>query len=94
MICASVEEFLAALPPKRAIAGLDLGDKTIGVALSDLRRQVATPIEGENRNTHYGWYFDNIVGLDICCVMDRYIKRILLDRTFGAYRLWPNRSCG
>ena len=45
MICASVEEFVAALPPNRAIAGLDLGDKTIGVALSDLRRQVATPLE-------------------------------------------------
>lgn len=45
MITASVEEFMAALPPNRAIAGLDLGDKTIGVALSDLRRQVATPIE-------------------------------------------------
>lgn len=45
MICASVEDFVAALPPNRAIAGLDLGDKTIGVALSDLRRQVATPIE-------------------------------------------------
>lgn len=45
MICATVEEFLAALPANRAIAGLDLGDKTIGVALSDLRRQVATPIE-------------------------------------------------
>ncbi|MFC3087018.1 Holliday junction resolvase RuvX [Tabrizicola soli] len=45
MICAGVEEFVAALPPNRAIAGLDLGDKTIGVALSDLRRQVATPLE-------------------------------------------------
>lgn len=45
MICASVEDFLAALPANRAIAGLDLGDKTIGVALSDLRRQVATPVE-------------------------------------------------
>jgi putative holliday junction resolvase len=45
VICASVEDFLAALPPNRAVAGLDLGDKTIGVALSDLRRQVATPIE-------------------------------------------------
>jgi putative holliday junction resolvase len=45
VICASVEEFVAALPPNRAITGLDLGDKTIGVALSDLRRQVATPIE-------------------------------------------------
>jgi putative Holliday junction resolvase len=45
VICAPIEDFLAALPPNRAIAGLDLGDKTIGVALSDLRRQVATPIE-------------------------------------------------
>lgn len=45
MICTDIESFLAALPGNRAIAGLDLGDKTIGVALSDLRRQVATPIE-------------------------------------------------
>ncbi|WP_136645960.1 Holliday junction resolvase RuvX [Tabrizicola sp. YIM 78059] len=45
MICATVEEFAAALPPFGAIAGLDLGERTIGVALSDLRRQVATPIE-------------------------------------------------
>jgi putative Holliday junction resolvase len=45
MIAATIEAFAAALPPNRAIAGLDLGDKTIGVALSDLRRQVATPIQ-------------------------------------------------
>jgi putative Holliday junction resolvase len=45
VICAYVAEFVAALPVNRAVAGLDLGDKTIGVALSDLRRQVATPIE-------------------------------------------------
>ncbi len=45
MICSTVEDFVAVLPPNRAIAGLDLGDKTIGVALSDLRRQVATPIQ-------------------------------------------------
>jgi putative Holliday junction resolvase len=32
------------LPPNRAICGLDLGDKTIGVAISDLRRLVATPV--------------------------------------------------
>jgi putative Holliday junction resolvase len=36
--------FLAALPRDRAIAGLDLGDKTIGVAISDRRRMVATPV--------------------------------------------------
>jgi putative holliday junction resolvase len=40
-----MEEFVPALPPNRAVVGLDLGDKTIGVALSDLRRQVATPVE-------------------------------------------------
>jgi putative Holliday junction resolvase len=45
VILPDIEEFLAALPPNRAIAGLDLGTVTIGVAISDLRRQVATPIE-------------------------------------------------
>jgi len=34
---------MAALPPSGAIAGLDYGEKTIGVAISDLRRRVATP---------------------------------------------------
>ncbi len=37
--------FLAALPPNRAVAGLDLGTKTIGVAISDVRRSVATPTD-------------------------------------------------
>jgi putative holliday junction resolvase len=45
MICATLPDFITALPPNRAIAGLDLGEKTIGVALSDLRRVVATPLE-------------------------------------------------
>ncbi|MEX0285325.1 MAG: Holliday junction resolvase RuvX [Paracoccaceae bacterium] len=44
MICDTVEEFAAALPPMRAVAGLDLGDKTIGVAVSDGMRGVATPL--------------------------------------------------
>ncbi len=45
MICADVAELLAILPPYRAICGLDLGDKTIGLAISDLRRGIATPVE-------------------------------------------------
>lgn len=45
MILPDITGFLALLPQGRAIAGLDLGDKTIGVALSDLRRSVATPVE-------------------------------------------------
>ena len=44
MILEDVAAFLSVLPPNRAICGLDLGDKTIGFAVSDLRRQVATPV--------------------------------------------------
>lgn len=43
------EAFVAALPPNGALAALDLGTKTIGVALSDLRRSVATPLETVKR---------------------------------------------
>jgi putative Holliday junction resolvase len=43
-VCPSIEEFVAALPPMRAVAGLDFGDKTIGVAVSDVMRGVATPL--------------------------------------------------
>lgn len=43
------EAFVAALAPSGAIAGLDLGTKTIGVAVSDLRRTVATPMETVKR---------------------------------------------
>ena len=45
MICDTIEGFAAALPRDRAVAGLDLGEKTIGVAVSDRRLSVATPLE-------------------------------------------------
>lgn len=45
MICDTAEAFLAALPRVGALAGLDLGTKTIGVAISDGLRSVATPAE-------------------------------------------------
>ena len=45
MIIDSIENFAAALPERTAIAGLDLGDKTIGVAVSDGLLAVATPLE-------------------------------------------------
>ena len=45
MILPTLEEFCATLPPSAALVGLDLGDKTIGVAISDLRRMIATPSE-------------------------------------------------
>ncbi|MGB7260533.1 MAG: Holliday junction resolvase RuvX [Albidovulum sp.] len=45
MIIEDMEDFAAALPRDRALVGLDLGTKTIGVAVSDLRLSVATPLE-------------------------------------------------
>ncbi len=44
MIFDDLADFAAALPARRAIAGLDLGDKTIGVAISDTGLSVATPL--------------------------------------------------
>ena len=43
MICAQIEDLAAALPAMGALAGLDLGTKTLGVAVSDRLRGVATP---------------------------------------------------
>jgi putative Holliday junction resolvase len=40
----TVESFSAALPRHGALAGLDLGEKTIGVAVSDSLRNIATPL--------------------------------------------------
>ncbi|UYV38776.1 Holliday junction resolvase RuvX [Rhodobacteraceae bacterium D3-12] len=45
MIIEDTAEFAATLPRAGALAGLDLGDKTIGVAVSDGLRSVATPLE-------------------------------------------------
>ena len=49
MIHETVEEFAAALPRAGALAGLDLGTKTIGVAVSDGLRSVSTPLETVKR---------------------------------------------
>jgi len=45
VIFEDIADFAAALPPMRAIAGLDLGSATIGVAVSDSFQSVATPLE-------------------------------------------------
>ncbi|NUH64752.1 Holliday junction resolvase RuvX [Sulfitobacter sp. S0837] len=45
MIFDDTAEFIAALPPMQALIGLDLGEKTIGVAVSDSFQSVATPLE-------------------------------------------------
>ena len=45
MITDDISAFADTLPSFGAIAGLDLGTVTIGVAISDLGRSVATPVE-------------------------------------------------
>ena len=45
MICDDIKEFANALATQGALAGLDLGTKTIGVAVSDSMRAIATPVQ-------------------------------------------------
>ncbi len=40
----SIEDFASRLPKQGAVLGLDLGTKTIGLAISDVTRTVATPL--------------------------------------------------
>lgn len=49
MIYEEVAAFAGAVPPMRALIGLDLGEKTIGVAVSDSFCNVATPLETVKR---------------------------------------------
>lgn len=44
MIIEDITEFATAIPSMQAIIGLDLGDKTIGLAVSDNFQTVATPL--------------------------------------------------
>ena len=63
MIHDDFEEFAASLPPRRPLIGLDFGEKTIGVALSDSLLSVATPQETIRRKK-FG--LDSARLLEIC----------------------------
>jgi putative Holliday junction resolvase len=49
MICDEIADFAAALAPGRGVMGLDLGTKTIGVALSDRLLSTASAVETVKR---------------------------------------------
>lgn len=53
LVFADPAEFAVALAPGRALMGLDLGTKTIGVAVSDTARHVASPLQTVRR-TKFG----------------------------------------
>jgi putative Holliday junction resolvase len=46
----TLEELRTRLKPGQRLMGLDLGTKTIGIAISDVTRQVATPLETIRRS--------------------------------------------
>lgn len=55
MLHATLNEFLTSLPPKGRLLGLDIGEKRVGIALSDTTRTIATPYntltrQGKNKD--------------------------------------------
>ncbi|MFV2052198.1 Holliday junction resolvase RuvX [Aliiroseovarius sp. YM-037] len=78
MICETIEDFADALPPMRALAGLDFGEKTIGVAVSDSFLSVATPLETIRRKKF---------GIDAARILD-----IANDRALGGLILGLPRN--
>ena len=73
MIHDAFEDFAASLSPMTALMGLDLGEKTIGVAVSDRMRSVASPLETVRRKK---FTLDSARLLEI--IADREIGGILL----------------
>ena len=73
MIHDAFEDFANALSPMTALIGLDLGEKTIGVAVSDRMRTVASPLETVRRKK---FTLDSARLIEI--VTDREIGGILL----------------
>jgi putative holliday junction resolvase len=41
----AIEDLPSSLPPKARLIGIDLGSKTIGLAISDVERRIASPLK-------------------------------------------------
>lgn len=74
MICETPEDFVATIPDMGALAGLDLGTVTIGVAVSDVLRSVATPLETIKRKKF---------GLDAAKLLDLTTHRLITGIVLG-----------
>jgi hypothetical protein len=75
MIFEDLADFAAALPPFRALAGLDLGEKTVGVAVSDRLLSVASPLSTIRRTKFTA---------DAAALL-----KIATDRELGGLDPWP-----
>lgn len=78
MICEEIAGFADALPHNRALIGLDLGDKTIGVAISDSLLSVASAFETVRRKKF---------GVDAARLLD-----IIAERNIGGIILGLPRN--
>jgi len=74
MICEDISSFLGNVPAFGALAGLDLGTVTIGVAVSDVMRGVATPTETIKRKKF---------GLDAAALLALCEKRQITGLVLG-----------
>jgi putative Holliday junction resolvase len=77
MICETPEAFVAEIPNMGGIAGLDLGTVTIGVAISDVLRSVATPVETIKRKKF---------GLDAAKLLELTTHRLVVGIVLGLPR--------
>lgn len=77
MILDDVHEFYAAVPPMRALIGLDLGTMTIGLAVSDTFQTIATPLETIKRKKF---------GLDAALLLEVMRKRDIGGLVLGLPR--------
>ncbi len=72
----SIAELKAGLKPRQRLLGLDPGSKTIGLALSDLTRTIATPLEIIRRKR----FKDDVARL----------KEIVEEHSIGGFVIgWP-----
>ncbi|MGY6704552.1 Holliday junction resolvase RuvX [Roseinatronobacter sp.] len=76
-VFAEFDAFVAALPVRQALAGLDLGEKTIGVAVSDRMLSVASPLQTIRRRKF---------GLDAQALLDIVAGRDLGGLVLGLPR--------
>ncbi|SHE63738.1 putative holliday junction resolvase [Loktanella atrilutea] len=74
MIREDVASFLTEVPPLGPLAGLDLGTVTIGVAVSDVLRGVATPMETIKRKKF---------GVDAAALLNLCEKRQITGLVLG-----------
>ena len=77
MLLDDTAAFADALPAKGALLGLDLGERTIGLALSDLERAVASPIETIRRKKF---------GIDAARLQDLIAERSVCGLVLGLPR--------